>query len=364
VIVLIIYGSLYPWHFVPTLLAANPFRILIQSWPGQPFTFFIRDVVLNIVLYIPLGFAASLALRKTGPPGFAIYGPVLLAAGLSVAIELTQLFVPSRNTSMIDVLNNVLGSCLGVVVGLLYNISGHRGRRRPGEALSDHGAVFLAICWAIWLVFPGIPLIGFYEPRRKFGLLLHANWFDPLPLVTEAAGFFAAAWLITRAGIRLPRPWLFAMLLIIPAQIFIAGRQPKPAEMIGAAAGLALFAALERPSGPVRTEAWVFLLVLILSGLAPFKFSSEAKGFDWIPFDTTLTGEWQSAAVTLTKKIFYYGAAVWLLKASGMRLWRSVSIVAAVLAVIEVIQTRLPGRFAEITDPLLAIMIGFVLSKI
>jgi hypothetical protein len=207
-------------------------------------------------------------------------------------------------------------------------------------------------------------MAGVYEPRRKFGLLLHANWFDPLPLVTEAAGFFAAAWLITRAGIRLPRPWLFAMLLIIPAQIFIAGRQPKPAEMIGAAAGLALFAALERPSGPVRTEAWVFLLVLILSGLAPFKFSSEAKGFDWIPFDTTLTGEWQSAAVTLTKKIFYYGAAVWLLKASGMRLWRSVSIVAAVLAVIEVIQTRLPGRFAEITDPLLAIMIGFVLSKI
>ena len=35
VIVLIVYGSLYPWEFHSTQLAASPLWVLVHSWPTQ-----------------------------------------------------------------------------------------------------------------------------------------------------------------------------------------------------------------------------------------------------------------------------------------------------------------------------------------
>ena len=62
----------------------------------------------------------------------------------------------------------------------------------------------------------------------------------------------------------------------------------------------------------------------------------------------------------MLEKIFWYTSAVWLL-ASVMRLRYAIAVVAAVLAAIEIAQMRLPGRVAESTDPILAILMGFVL---
>jgi VanZ family protein len=66
----------------------------------------------------------------------------------------------------------------------------------------------------------------------------------------------------------------------------------------------------------------------------------------------------------LIEKIFYYGTAIWLLRAAGAGLARSVSVVAVVLASIEIAQIHLPGRTPEITDPILAVLIGFVLAML
>lgn len=345
-------------------LTENPFRILLHAWARGPLTFFIRDAVVNVALYVPLGFMGHLAFKRVGLQGFPIYGPVLLGLSLSVTIELLQLLVPTRTTSMIDVTNNVIGSGLGVAVGLLFDRAGFRQRNKKKKRVPDRAAAFLVLCWAAWLLFPLFPIVGFYTPSRKFLVFLHAGWLDPVALASLAASFFAGALLIARAGWRLPRPWLFATVLVIPAQIFLAGRQPVASELAGAVAGVALFAARRGSSKPTKTEAWLFSGLLVLRGLAPFHFSPAASGFDWIPFEATLTGDWQAAAAILLEKIFFYGTAIWLLHAAGSRMWRAVPIVASILAMIEIAQTHLPGRSAEITDPVLAMLIGFVLATL
>ena len=111
-------------------------------------------------------------------------------------------------------------------------------------------------------------------------------------------------------------------------------------------------------------EAWIFLAVILFRGLSPFHFVAEAAAFNWIPFVATLLGDWQSAAGTLIEKIFYYGTAIWLLRAAGLKLLRSVIAVAVVLAAIEIVQIHLPGRTPEITDPVLAVLLGFVLATL
>lgn len=64
------------------------------------------DVLLNLLLFVPLG----LALRAAGLP---LVRATLLAGGFSLAIELLQLGIPGRDTSLSDFLTNTAGAALG-----------------------------------------------------------------------------------------------------------------------------------------------------------------------------------------------------------------------------------------------------------
>jgi hypothetical protein len=66
----------------------------------------------------------------------------------------------------------------------------------------------------------------------------------------------------------------------------------------------------------------------------------------------------------LIEKVSCYGTAIWLPRAAGMRLVLSVILVAAVLGSIEIARIHLPGRTPEISDPILAILIGFALAML
>jgi VanZ family protein len=366
---LIVYGSLYPWHFVPAHLTANPLWILLHSWRPAPLRYLLRDTIVNVTLYIPLGFAAHLVFRQGRFPGFGIYGPVLLGLLLSTAMELIQLLEPTRTTSIADVITNVIGSGLGVMAGLLFEALASRklvpgvvkkSARSATTSIADRGALMLAFCWIAWLFFPLFPVSGRYVLSNKLAVFEHSRVVEPVLLVSAAASWFAAGLLITAAGKRMSRVWLPLTLLAIPAQFFIVERQPLPSFLLGAIAGVTLFAVCHRAVAPTMAEAWVFLAVILFRGLSPFHFVPGSTEFTWVPFGATLQGDWQSAFRVLIEKVFYYGTAIWLLRAAGMRLVLSAILVAAVLAFIEIVQIHLPGRTPEITDPILAVLIGFV----
>ncbi len=358
VVILIVYGSLYPWHFAPHHLAENPLRILLHSWPHEAPHYFFEDAAVNIALYIPLGFAAYLAFRKS------VLAPVLLGLLLSSAIEITQLFTPTRITSMMDVISNVAGSALGVAVAIAF-----RGaiRLKPSHShllLRDRGALALILCWATSLLLPFFPVLGLYLPDRKLAIFLSSPPFTVLPFVSAAAVWFALGLLIEATGVRFPRELTAIAVLAIPAQVLVASRQPVLSELTGAIAGALLFGIRARARKVTLSEACTFTGVVLFRGLWPFHFVSAAAAFVWIPFTGALTAAWLPALLVLSEKVFYYGAAIWLLHTAGIRLVRSAAAIAMVLAVIEMVQTHLPGRTPEITDPLMAILIGFVLGAL
>jgi len=358
IVLLIVYGSLYPWHFIPKALPGNPFWILLHAWPEEPLRYFVEDTVVNIAIYVPLGFAAYFSFRRN------LYVPVLLGFLLSTALEMAQLFTPGRITSMMDVSANTSGAALGVALALVFeSISRRRPVRSPWRS-PDRGALMLVFCWAAWVFFPFFPVLGFYEPSRKLAIFLHSPLLAPLPLLSFAAVWFAAGLLLEAAGFEAPRRWAAIALLAIPAQIFIATRQPLLSELAGAAAGVLLFTLRPAAKAVTRFEAGAFFGVLAFRGLAPFHFAQAAVAFDWIPFGGVLASSWQPAVLVLTGKVFYYGAGVWLPHRAGMRLWRAAVAVAILLAAIEIVQTHLPGRTPEITDPILALLFGFVFATV
>jgi VanZ family protein len=108
---LIVYGSLHPfagWRDT----GISPFAFLEGGWPRYWTAF---DLVANVVVYLPLGFFLTLALR--GLPGrfTALILAVLLAGTVSCGLETLQNWLPSRVPSNVDLACNTLGGLLGAI---------------------------------------------------------------------------------------------------------------------------------------------------------------------------------------------------------------------------------------------------------
>lgn len=83
---------------------------------------FNQDIAVNVLGFIPAGFFfAAYALRNPNRRRLAVYALVaLIGTGLSLFIELTQAWLPTRDSSMADVLCNSAGTILGIAIYQLF----------------------------------------------------------------------------------------------------------------------------------------------------------------------------------------------------------------------------------------------------
>lgn len=100
-----------------------PFQT-IAIWIANPDSgFWIRQMVGNLLLLLPVGLLGPIAL-----PWLDRWWRVLLAAfALSVGIELTQMWIPDRAADVDDLMLNVAGAALGYAILSVVRL----GSRRP-----------------------------------------------------------------------------------------------------------------------------------------------------------------------------------------------------------------------------------------
>jgi VanZ family protein len=95
---------------------AHP-RAYLREVHGLPSGRLVKDAVLNIALFLPLGWLLAGALRRSALSTMARIGIVAgVAAALSISVETLQYFMPSRYSSILDVVSNVAGAALGAVL--------------------------------------------------------------------------------------------------------------------------------------------------------------------------------------------------------------------------------------------------------
>ncbi|MEQ9002746.1 MAG: VanZ family protein [Pseudomonadales bacterium] len=74
------------------------------------------DIVVNLVGFLPLGFCAAWLLYATGRAlVVSMVLAVAIGAGLSLVIEIAQVWLPGRDSSLLDLVVNVVGAALGAV---------------------------------------------------------------------------------------------------------------------------------------------------------------------------------------------------------------------------------------------------------
>jgi len=165
------------------------------------------------------------------------------------------------------------------------------------------------------------------------------------------------------ASAEFARICLFAATLVFPLRLILLDRHLTTSEVAGAGLGIAVWLGfLGRRRNPSLATGVAVMAAIVISGLAPFHFLAEPQGFSWTPFQAVLGSPWSDGLVILLQKSFLYGAAIWCLRASAGQWIVPTLGVSAVIGGLEVIQRYLPGRTPEITDPVLALLLGVVLS--
>lgn len=113
----------------------------------------LSDLLLNVGLFLPVG----LVLRNGFPARQDRWALTLLLTGflLSLLIETTQLFIPGRYSTAIDVLANSAGAWLGALLADRLNRNGMTGRSLAGGLRLE-----LPLTGVVWLLIPALQMQG------------------------------------------------------------------------------------------------------------------------------------------------------------------------------------------------------------
>jgi hypothetical protein len=188
---------------------------------------------------------------------------------------------------------------------------------------------------------------------------------SPLETFTHFVEWLVVARLLEGVlGTEHTRRWFTLLLLVLPAKILIVGNTLTSSELTGALLAYVCWSLSGGFNGRTAVLSGLAVMLLIVRGLAPYRWTSVANSFSWVPFGGLLAGNQYRGLLTFFQKCFWYGSAVWLLRAAGLRIARAAVIVALLLGVIETIQIHLPGRVPEITDPLLALLMAAILWEL
>jgi VanZ family protein len=352
-IAVIVYATLYPFHF-----SSTPGEILI--WTKTEFPFHTLDVIVNLFFFLPSGLIAGCRFRKKGSMIFI----VLAAFFLSASVETAQAFIVGRYSSLRDVFLNVVGAFLGALLAHLPMFDPPVFRSKLSPLLEDRGRRILMLLLLAYQFFPFLPAIRRSRLREIVGQWQHLDLFQFVVLEQFALAIFVSSLWTSTPHRKVP----IVLLALAPAQLLLVNREPRLAEVLGLSIGYALSISLAVMKFKIPHHKLAMLSVAIMGfkELRPFHWHLEAiNGFNWVPFQAVLSiGPSEGFRIVCLKTFVYWFTIRQICLASG---WRA-SVVSASAALLvlafELVQMHIPGRTPESTDALICLMGGLLFLEL
>lgn len=356
---LIVYGSLYPFNFS----LAKP-EALIHLFSNRNLITPMGDMVGNVILFFPLGVIVMLDRMRAWGLFRASISAVVIGLTLALGLQVLQIFLPTRDAALADVAWNMLGMLIGTLAGGYIAYSYKLGmaiwplsRAMPLYLLAG----LVAIEW--------LPLV----PSLDLQLIkAHLKELGSTP-VTLAAPLWHGAGVAMFAGYLLgkvfsPRQSPVGLLLLLwviaLGKLFLEDMPVQPSGPVGLALGWLVWVSVQQCAEVRRsTLVWITLvLCYTASALAPYQLRDEAAGISSLPFATMLDGPILSNLRSLTSNLVFYVGILYVSSRVAGRLAPATLALALWVLMIELIQTLIKGRSADITEPLLVLLVGQILA--
>lgn len=361
-IAMILYGSLYPFEFRIPLRGIGPVSTLLHSWANPPGR---GDFLANILLYTPLGFFGRHALHRNIRAWRQTIQVVLLGAALSLGVELTQYYDAGRETAASDLYSNILGTLVGAVGARSIGTDLIRWSLARGK--DNRVPLMLMAAWVGYCLFPFVPTIDLHKYWNALKPVILDPSLTVYDLFRQTITWLTVAILIEyifghRKSLRaFP---VFAGFILV-SKILIIDQALSVGEIAGAGLAVCLWFVLAFDAKMrLAMLAASLSFAVPISRLAPFDFGGPLREFGWIPFYSLMHGSVSIDTQSFFEKFFQYGSLIWILGESGFRVRSATLFVAAILFATSWAECFLPDRSTEITDALMALMIGGVIALI
>ncbi len=356
------YGSIYPFNFQFQQLDPLAWQAFVDTCCRETSR---GDILGNVVLFLPYGYLGILAAGSNR--GLIRQFLIVCVTGVVFAflLQVAQLYLPSRDENLQDVIWNLLGIVVGALLGIP---SRHLMQRAASQASNLQLVPWILIgSWLAYRLIPFVPSIDFQSIKDSIKPLLA---FDELSLAGTA--YTTVAWLLVGyllnhglRGKRLGRLLPLAVLGTFGLEILIVFNVLTLSNVIAGLLAVLLhwlvFSRLRRPELPLLIA---LLVGLAWSDLAPFVTRPDPIAFNWLPFQGFLGGSMFTNAQSAAEKVFAYGSIVYLLLRMGLGGWVSLLAATAWVGGIEFAQTYVINHTPEITDPLLVIFAALAIFAI
>lgn len=354
----IFYGSLYPFNFT-----AAHHNALYQLVADGHLISSRGDILGNIGLFVPWGAVCLVTLA----PAYRTRTAVMVTMGLGLLVALLaqvgQIWVPSRDPSVGDIVWNMLGGTLGIFLGKYYlsrhaSSAKHQGQPLPANAL--------LLGWLLIELLPLVPSLDVQlikehakdilaKPELRIGTMA------PKAAMTLLAGHLLSLSLSYSRQIFV----LIAIIaLLILGKFLIIGAVLNFSIVLGYILGIAAWIIIARTNQNRRNEIIVFCLfaAYTISALSPFSLRDTPSSVVWLPFAAMLKGSMLTNSQALLDDMVLFAGVLYLTRLAGTRPM-AISIVLATWALgMELFQVFIETRTADITEPLLILLLGRVLS--
>jgi len=405
---LVLAGSLSPFAFDLAAARANGGSgVAAIGWPRSGFD----DLLTNVGVYLPVGAALFLWLRRNAPAGLALTLTVAVGGAVSLLAEVLQTCIPVRTASWIDVIANVLGTLAGAALAPAVSAAARYLIRRISIGLARRPMSTAAGILATGLLVMGLRPFDFTTTTPALhASLAGSHWSVADAILGDAghtgraagdlstigtAGVFVVLGICMALAARESRRsrrrasaagimhvTLIAV-LIETVQIFVASRSFDVGQvLLNACAGaLGAYLAINAIDAPSRSAwrgqpglllhpllLWTALLLQVgyclASAAVPFQdlaWQDGGSAVMWVPF----SGYYGDSLTSVASHLLSVGVAFSLLALTAAllvrrvgaraRWWVTAGVVLTVALCCELIQSAHAVRIADLTDPLLAL---------
>jgi glycopeptide antibiotics resistance protein len=360
---LIVYGSLFPFAFVPHTPSIDDVRALF-AFPAEVSR---GDIVGNILLFIPFG-SVLVAVARLPTQVFLS----LAAASLfALAIQYVQFWFPSRVPSSLDALCNIAGLLVGWVLfgvwQIIFRAHSQVGSRQRSEDLRFRQvALAIALLWVVYRWFPLVPTLDFQNVKNSLKpLILDRTW--SLPSVVHDTIAWLAWFRLIRyvVGRRESRLYIYCLgAFILCCEPFFLGNTVSLGNVIGLLIGILIHRIMPPGKVGLFMSALTLLFGLVYIGVIDSLPPHIEREMSCLPFSGFLTGSLTVNTASLIEKLFLFSATALFLNRLDLPATLSTLAFGGLVFFIEFVQKWSLSRSSEITDPLLVVFIGVSIAKL